>query len=440
MNKDMHDLASWIITTAGMAGAAGCRVHLNQNRSVEISYRDRRPENIRESSTRELGISFFVDGRYSGQNTSDLRPAALERFINDGVTSTRLLAEDPDRTLPDSQYYEGAADIDLELVDPTYQEFQTEDRHRMAQTLEASCLERGRERVISATAYVSDSNYENLMMASNGFTGYRTGTSYYYGAMMTARDEGHRRPAGSHLTAGVDRRILPGPEEVGTRAAENTLAQLGAVKLKTETMPVIIENRIVGRLFAGVLGALSGRSIQQKQSFLHDQKNKAIASRKLTLIDDPHIKKGLGSRLFDSEGMAARKMTIIEEGVLKEFYVDWYYSRKLGWEPTTGGGSNLVVPPGTRSVAEIMKDLGRGLLITGFIGGNSNPTTGDTSIGIVGRLFEGGEPTQAVAEMNIADNHLRFWHRLTEVADDPWIYSSWRLPSMVFSDVVVSGA
>ena len=119
--------------------------------------------------------------------------------------------------------------------------------------------------------------------------------------------------------------------------------------------------------------------------------------------------------------------------------MDWYYGRKLGWEPTTGGTSNLIIPPGNRSVKTIMKDLGRGIFVTGFIGGNSNSTTGDTSIGITGQLFDGGKSVQAVAEMNIADNHLKFWHKLAEAANDPWIYSSWRMPSLVFTDVVVSG-
>jgi PmbA protein len=87
----------------------------------------------------------------------------------------------------------------------------------------------------------------------------------------------------------------------------------------------------------------------------------------------------------------------------------------------------------------MMRDLGRGILITGFIGGNSNSTTGDTSIGITGQLFEKGEPVQAVSEMNIADNHLKFWLRLAEVGNDPWVYSSARFPSLAFTDVVVSG-
>ena len=185
--------------------------------------------------------------------------------------------------------------------------------------------------------------------------------------------------------------------------------------------------------------SMYGANIQQKRSFLADKRGQKIASEVLTVIDDPLLPGGLGSRTFDNDGMAARRRIMIDKGVLNEFFVDWYYSRKLGWEPTTGGPANLLIPPGSRSVAEIMQELGRGIYITGFIGGNSNSTTGDSSIGILGKLFENGVPVQSVAEMNIAGNHLEFWHKLIEAANDPWPYSSWRTPSLVFKEVVVSG-
>jgi PmbA protein len=241
------------------------------------------------------------------------------------------------------------------------------------------------------------------------------------------------------MATAANRKGLPASEQIGTQAAERTLDLLGARKIDTATLPVIIENQNVPRILGGLLAAMSGRSIQQKRSFLADKKGRKIAGERLTLIDDPLLVGGLRSALFDGDGFAARKRVMIEAGVLNDFYVDWYYSRKLGWEPTTGGPSNLVIPPGKRSVQEIMKDLGKGIFITGFIGGNSNSTTGDSSVGIIGRLFERGEFTQAVAEMNIAGNHLEFWPRLAEVANDPWPYSSMRTPSLVFTDVVVSG-
>lgn len=214
---------------------------------------------------------------------------------------------------------------------------------------------------------------------------------------------------------------------------------MGGKKIPTETLPVIIENRGVQRILGGLQGPMSAGNIQQKRSFLADKKGQSIGSKLFTILDDPFVTRGLGSMYYDDDGFPARKRNLVTEGTLNEFLVDWYYSRKLGWEPNSGSISNLIIPPGTRSVEEIIKDMDRCLLITDFIGGNSNPTTGDFSIGIIGKLFNKGQFVQNVAEMNMADNHLKFWNKLIEVGNDPWIYSSARLPSLVFDGVVVSG-
>ncbi|MCK4346892.1 MAG: TldD/PmbA family protein [Bacteroidales bacterium] len=439
MNKEMYDLAARSIKTAKSVGAENCRVAISGERFVNISYRDHKPENIKEASTKGLFIDIYADGCYSSQNTSDLRKDALKKFIKNAVATTKLLAKDPFRTLPDPKYYEGRVDLDLELLDPSHNELTPEDRHNLVKAIEDTCLAKGGEKVISVTAEERDSYRESVVLTSNGFEGARESTFYVAGASMTIQDEGDRRPNSYNYLTSVKRKGLPAPERIGTVAAERTLDLLGGKKIKTEILPVIIENRNVPRILWGFLSAMYGYNIQQKRSFLADKKGEKIGSDFFTVIDDPFVKSGLGSRLYDGDGFAAKKRTIIEAGVLKEFYVDWYYSRKLGWEPTTGGTSNLIIPPGKRSVKEIMKDLGRGIFITGFIGGNSNSTTGDSSIGIIGKLFENGEPVQTVVEMNIADNHLKFWHKLAEVANDPWIYSSFRTPSLVFTDIVVSG-
>ncbi len=439
MKQELYDLAERVIKTAKSAGANDCRVTLDASRQVEISYRDRKPENIKEASTRTLSVEVFVDGRYSSQSTSDLRPDPLKTFLENAVAGTKLLAEDPYRTLPDPKYYQGRSTADLGLFDPSYGSLTPGDRHEFVKVLEASCLDRGGDRVISVEAQFQDSCGETVLMASNGLEGYTESTFFSAGAGMSIKDEGDRRPSNFAGAAAVSRKGLPKPEDLGAEAARRTFECLGAKKVKTEALPIIVENRIVSRLGGGFLQAMFGRSIQQKQSFLADKKGQTIASPLLTVVDDPLLAAGLGSRLFDGEGLASRKRVMVEAGVLREFYVDWYYSRKLGWEPTTGGPSNLIIPPSKRSVAEIMKDLGRGVFITGFIGGNSNSTTGDTSIGINGQLFDKGQPVQPVEEMNIADNHLKLWPKLIEAADDPYPYSSQRFPSLVFKDIVVSG-
>jgi len=439
MNKELKELAGWSIKAAKSAGADGARVSIEGERFVEVSYRDRKPENIKEATTKSLYIQVYVNGRYSSQSTSDMRKDTLKDFITNAVAMTKLLAEDPFRTLPDPKYYEGRVKEDLGLVDPAYKKFTPEDRHNLVRTIENVALEKGGDKVISVTAQEQDGHGESFTMTSNGFEGHQEITYYVAGAEMTVQDEGDRRPAGYEFVVAVNKADMPSPEKIGAGCAKRTLDLLGAKKLKTETMPIIIENRVVARVFGGLLEAMFGRNIQQKRSFLAEMKSKKIGSEHLILIDNPFVKGGLRSRLFDGDGFATKKRVMIDKGVMKDFYVDWYYSRKLKWDPTTGGPSNLIIPPGKRSVKEIMKDLGRGIYITGFIGGNSNPTTGDASIGILGHLFDGGQLVQAVSEMNISDNHLKFWNRLVEVGNDPWVYSSQRFPSLVFTDVVVAG-
>jgi len=256
---------------------------------------------------------------------------------------------------------------------------------------------------------------------------------------MTAKDEGDRKPGGYNYIGCIYRNDLPSLNDIGTQAAVRTLDLLGGKKVATMKVPIILENRGAARVLYGLFNPMSGGSIDQKRSFLADKKGKSIGSKLFTVIDDPFIPRGLGSKYYDGDGFPARKRNLFTEGTVNEFLIDWYYSRKLGWEPTSGSISNLIIPPGTRSVEAIIKDLDRCILITDFIGGNSNSTTGDFSVGVIGKLFEKGNFVQNIAEMNIADNHLNFWNKLIEVANDPWIYSQARLPSLVFDGVVVAG-
>jgi PmbA protein len=165
-----------------------------------------------------------------------------------------------------------------------------------------------------------------------------------------------------------------------------------------------------------------------------------IASEKLTILDDPTIIRGLGSRYYDGDGLAAKGMPIFEKGVLKNYYIDVYYGNKLGWKPNTGGSSNLIVQPGNRSGAEIEADLDRAILVTDWLGGNANGTTGDFSLGVAGWLIENGKRTQSITEMNISGNYQDLLKNLIEVGNDPYVHSSFRTPTMLFDKVSFSGS
>ena len=437
--QDFRELAAWVIDRTKKAGAGECKVSLSKRRSVEINYRDRKPEVIKEATTQSMYLEVFVNNRFAGRSTPDFRKSTLEGFITDVMDNAKMMEEDPYRTLPDPAYFVGRSTADLQLADPTHGALTPEERHTMVKTVEDACLTQGGEKVISVEAGESDDSYEEYVITSNGFEGSTRSTGCWIGAEMTAQDEGDRRPAGSHWVGCRYRSDLPSLQDVGITAAKRTFDLMGGKKIQTETLPIIIENRGAARVLGGLFNPLSGGSIQQKRSFLADKKGQQVGSKLLTLHDDPYLPRALGSKYYDDDGFPARKRDIFIEGTLNEFLIDWYYSRKLGWEPTSGSISNLIIPSGTRSVEEIIRDLGRCMLITGFIGGNSNSTTGDFSVGVIGKLFDKGQFVQNVAEMNMADNHLNFWNKLVEVANDPWIYSQARFPSLVFDGVVVAG-
>ncbi len=433
------DLADWVISQTLKAGADDCKVSLSKRRTVEINYRDRKPEVIKEATTQGLYLEVFANNRYAGQSTPDFRRSTLETFVTDLIASAGIMEEDPFRTLPDPKYYEGRSTVDLQLADPDYDRLTPEERHEMTKSVEEACLNQGGDKVISVEAGEYDESYEEFIRSSNGFEGSFQSTYCNVGASMTAQDEGDRRPAGYNYIGCRYRGDLPPLEEIGSEAARRTLDLMVGKKIATTKIPIILLNRGAGRVLNGLMSPMSAGSIQQKRSFLADKKGKPIGSKLLTIIDDPFIPRGLGSRYYDGDGFPARKRDLIAEGTVNEFLVNWYYSRKLEWEPTSGSISNLLIPPGTRSLEEIIRDLNRCILITDYIGGNSNSTTGDFSVGVIGKLYEKGNFVQNVAEMNIADNHMSFWNKLVEVANDPYIYSQARFPSLVIDDVVVAG-
>jgi PmbA protein len=439
VKQEMLDLCARAVQKVRQAGAENCKATVDRSRFVDIQYREKKPETIQEAGKQTLSVDIYADGRYSSQATCDLRKGPLDAFLENAVAATKLLAKDAHRGLPDPSYFTGMTETDLKIRDTRYEKRTPEQRHETARTVENASLSLGGDKVVSVTAGTGDQISERAVTASNGFEGYWESTFFYAGAQVTLRDEGDRRPLGYYYPSTRLVRDLPDGVLIGETAVKRTLNLLGARKIPTETLPVIVENQNVPQILNGLIGALYGSNVQQKRSFLADKRGQKIGGGVLTVVDDPLLTGGLASAPFDGDGMAAARRVMIDSGVLKEYFVNWYYSRKLGWEPTTGGPSNLIIPSGTRSVDQIMKDLGRGIFINGFLGGNSNSTTGDFSIGIQGQLFENGVPVQAVAEMNIAGNHLEFWNKLAEAANDPWTYDSWRMPSLVFKDVVVSG-
>jgi PmbA protein len=439
--RQMQDTARAAAEAARKAGAQEAAVSASRVRSVQVDWRDGKMERVKEATTRGLSVEIYVDGRYSTVATSDLRPDAVRAFVETAVAMARKLEKDPFRSLPDPKLYEGQARVDLDLVDAGQGSLTPAARRERAQAAEEGARSvKGAEAFLSVSSGVSDSLSETFRVASNGFEGTRNGTAFSISASVSVKDPDGRRPEDYAYAYARHLAAVPAPATVGQEAAGRALACIGARKAGSAAMTMVVDARAAGRLVSTLLGPLSGGALQQKQSCLEGKLGQAVGSALLDVADDPLVPRGLDSRLFDSEGIAAHRFPVFEKGVLRSYYLDTYYARKLGMAPTTRGASNLAWTLGTRGREALLADAREAILVTGFLGGNSNSTTGDFSLGVQGFRIRDGRVAEPIAEMNVSGNLLDVWKRLVAVGNDPYPYSTLRTPTLVFEKVQFAGA
>ncbi len=438
--RTLVEVAKDAVQLARAAGARQAAATASRDREVELEWRDGKVEKLSEATTAGLALELYVDGRYASVSTSDLRPDALRRFVEDAVEVTRALAPDPHRGLADPGLCARGPFPDLDLVDPAVRGVEPASRLAAARALEEAVREAGKgAQINSVTAGVSDGLSELARAHSDGFEGTRADTGFSLYASVSVKDPDGRRPEEADFAFGRHRATLPSPEAVGREAMRRALGQIGASKGESGARTVVVANRAAGRLVSFLLQPLGASALQQKRSFLDGKVGQAVGSPLLAVVDDPLLPRGLASRPFDGEGLAARRFPVFEGGVLKTYYVDVYYGRKLGLAPTTRSPSNLAWSLGQKGLDGMVADAGEGLLVTAFLGGNSNATTGDFSLGVKGFRITGGKLGAPFGEMNLSGNHLDLWKRLAAVGNDPYPWSSLRTPTLAFDGLMVAG-
>lgn len=418
-------------------GCQASRVSLSKGSNSSLEVRNMKIDRLQQASESSLVIHLFVDGRYGSFSTNRLDKKELEGFIKNGIDSTRYLAEDKARTLPDKSLYYTGGLPDLELYDPKAERVDPDEKVNMAMKICDEVM--GKDaRIISAEASYDDDTEFRYMVASNGFEGESSASSFSLVSSVSIKGDGDARPSSYWYDSALfyDSLIKEG---IGTKALERVIRKLGQKKVASGKYTMIVDNMNSARLLSPLIGALYGSSIQQNNSFLIDKLDQKVVSDKLVIWDEPHIKRTPGARYFDSEGIATHKRPVFDAGVLKTYYYDTYSANKMNLNPTVGSPSILTLQMGDKDTDALVAATKKGVLVTGFNGGNSNSTTGDFSYGVEGFLIENGKLTQPVSEMNITGNMLTLWSSLLEIGNDPRPSSSWKVPSLAFDGVDFSG-
>ena len=454
-------------------GADKVRITLNKSLMELFGTLNGELDKVSHCLDRSISVCLFVDGKFGSFSTNRLVESELDDFLKKAIATVRMLAEDPCRDLPDpSRTAKNAVTgKELGLYDETYPALTSDERLRMAIDASIFKMHCG-EGLISEEGEYSDSIFDSLVLDSNGLKCRHTETSFEYGVEVTVQDADGNRFSSYWWDATPMLKDL-NISDCGETAFKRAISQIGPVKIESGKYSMVIDSEVASRLVTPVLNALGGYSLQQKNSFMLDSLGKKVFPEWLNIWDRPVSVGETGSRLFDSEGVATSETPIIENGVVKEYFVNTYMSRKMGVEATVEDATRPVVLPcfapsvagkvtstssvtnrasvaeTTSSVAEpveatcgkeeLMRIVGEGILVTGFNGGNSNSATGDFSFGVEGFLFKDGKIVHPVREMLITGNLLTLWNNLLAAGNDARFCKSKLIPTLAFANVDFSG-
>lgn len=422
------------------AGAQHARATLSKSEEDLVATLDGEVDRVTHCADRSLSLALFVDGRFGSFSTNKLDPAALEGFIARAVAATRMVAEDPCRSLPDPARccHDALTGDELGLVDPSRASLSPVDRRDIA--IKATAF--GSDtRIISEEGEYSDSIYETVVMDTNGVCCRHSETSFDYGVEITVESDGEKF-SGSWWDA-ASRLAELDAAACGREALARAVGQIGSEPAPSGRYTAVIDAEMASRIVSPVLRALSGYSIQQHNSFLMDSLGQQVFPEGLTILDVPRIPGQTCSKYFDSEGVATVEAPVIERGVVKQYFINTYMSHKMQMAPTVEDATRPKVLPWPVAGLDrdaILRRCGSGILVTDFNGGNSNPVTGDFSYGIEGYLFEDGRIVRPVSGMLMTGNFLTLWARLLAAGDDARPCQTKLVPTLAFAEVDFSGS
>ncbi len=328
--QDAHERAADLVERARRAGADAADAVYSASASEGISVRLGKLEDVERSEGEHIGLRVFVGKRSASIGSSDLSVAALDELAARALDMARAAPEDAYAGLAPRDRLSHGDWPELDLIDT--QEPSPEQLRAMAE--EAEDAARAVTGVTNSDGASASSGGGVFALAtSHGFSGAYASTSRGVSASVVAGEGNAKQRDGDwrqvhHLAD------LPSPAEIGTRGGERAVARLNPAKLRSGAMPVVFDPRVGGTLLAPLIGAISGSAITRRASFLLERLEDQLFAPGLTILDDPHVARGLRSRPFDGEGLPTTGGAIVADGRLTGWLLDSAAARQLGLEPT----------------------------------------------------------------------------------------------------------
>jgi len=433
----LQQLAEDVLKHASNKGATACEVDVSEGFGQSVTVRCDEVETIEFNRDKGIGITVYSGQRKGYASTSDFSAQALRETVEAALNIARFTAEDDCAGLADAALM--AKDFpDLDLYHPWA--LSVEESIETARRCEQAAFDASPLVSNSEGASISTQQAHFVSANSLGFMGgYPTSRHYISCSVIAGEQDAMQRD--DWYTTHRDATRLDDPLQVGRIAAERAVARLGGRKVKTGEFPIILEAPLAGGLLGSLVHAASGGALYRKSSFLLDQLGKKIMPDFVHIAERPHIKCGLGSASFDSDGVATRDRDVVRDGILQGYFLSAYTARKLGMQTTAnaGGSHNLIIEPGQYDLDGLLAQMGRGLLVTELLGHGINYVTGDYSRGAAGYWVENGKIAHPVEEITIAGNLKAMLAGIVAVGNDVQVRGTKQTGSILIDRMTIAG-
>ena len=397
-------------------------------------------ETIEYNRDKGIGVTVYLGQRKGNASTADFSTAALRETVEAALNIARFTAADPCAGLPEAHLLASRADAaqDLDLYHPW--QLSVEQAIELARRCEQAAFAVSPLIANSEGASVSLQEGQFVSANSLGFMGgCPTSRHYLACSLIAGRDDAMQRE--DWYSTSRNPAEIAAPEAIGDYAARRALSRLGARKIRTCKVPVLFEAPLAASLIGNFVHAASGGSLYRQTSFLLDSLGQPVFSKAVRISERPHLPGALASSRFDNDGVATREREVVEDGILQAYFLGTYSARKLGMQSTgnAGGCHNLIVHPGEHDFAGLLRQMGRGLLVTELLGQGVNYVNGDYSRGAAGYWVENGEIAYPVEEITIAGSLREMFRNITAVGKDVLVRGSKQVGSILVGEMKVAG-
>ena len=442
------DVMNILIDTALSNGATAADCVLSRSRGLSLTRRLGKDETIERYEDFDTGLRVFVGNKIASVSTNDNSEAAIRDVAKRAVDMAKIAPQDDfsliasQETLNDFPIHNSISVDSYDEVEPSIDII----RDRAKEVEDSALSVKGITNSDGADASWGEG--ETLLMTSNGFFGSSKKSNHSVSVVVIAEKDG-KMERDYDYSSKVFGKDLRNSNHIGIEAAKKTLARMGATKPLTGKYPVIFDPRVSRSIAGHFASAINGSAIARKTSFLKDMLNKQIANPAINIIDDPFLKRGLGSRLFDAEGLGSRKYTLIKDGVLQQWLLDLSSAKQLNLKPSgnakrgisgppSPGTSNFMISPGDVTPDNLIKNVSEGFFVTDMIGSSVSMITGDYSRGASGFWIKNGELSIPITEATIAGNLKEMFMTLQPANDIDYSHSI-NSPTLLIEGMTIAG-